>query len=144
MFKKVVCATDGSDTADHALEAARALAEESDGELLVVHCEELTLPGKGGGPYPRYANEEELQAKVQGQVAELANDGVHASLELTQARVGGAAHAIADAAEDQNADVIVVATRGHTPFGGLLVGSVTQRLLHIASCPVLVVPTRTA
>jgi nucleotide-binding universal stress UspA family protein len=39
-------------------------------------------------------------------------------------------------------DAIVVGTRGHTPIAGLLVGSVTQRLLHIAPCPVIVVPNR--
>lgn len=59
------------------------------------------------------------------------------------ATLGGAAHSIAEAAEGAQADVIVVGTRGQTPLGGLLLGSVTQRLLHIAPCPVLVVPTRT-
>jgi nucleotide-binding universal stress UspA family protein len=142
MFKRVVWATDGSETADCALEAARTLVEDSAGELLTVHCEELTLPGKAGGSYPRYANEDELQSKIKRQVADLANGGVPASLELTRARVGGAAHSIVEAAETQKADVIVVATRGHTPLGGLLVGSVTQRLLHIAPCPVLVVPAK--
>ena len=53
---------------------------------------------------------------------------------------GGPAHAIADAAKEVGADLIVVGTRGHTALGGLLLGSVTNRLLHIAPCPVLAVP----
>jgi nucleotide-binding universal stress UspA family protein len=54
----------------------------------------------------------------------------------------GAAQMIADAARDFRADVIVVGTRGHTAIGGLLLGSVTQRLLHIATCPVLAIPAK--
>ena len=50
------------------------------------------------------------------------------------------AQGIADIAEEVEADVIVVGTRGHWAIGGLLVGSVTQRLLHVAPCPVLSVP----
>ncbi|HEX5192075.1 MAG TPA: universal stress protein [Solirubrobacteraceae bacterium] len=55
-----------------------------------------------------------------------------------------APRAIADAASEGQGDVIVVGTRGHTAIGGLLLGSVTQRLLHVAHCPVVVVPTRGA
>ncbi len=65
-----------------------------------------------------------------------------AKLEIIKTKVGGAAHSIADAAQESGSDVIVVGTRGHTALGGLLVGSVTERLLHIAPCPVLAVPTR--
>lgn len=142
MFKRIVWATDGSESADKALDVAKALAEQTGGELVAVHCEELTLPGKGGGAYPTAANEGELKAKIERQVSELAGTGITATLETTRARVGGAAQAIAGVASAHESDAIVVGTRGHTPIGGLLVGSVTQRLLHISACPVIAVPTR--
>jgi nucleotide-binding universal stress UspA family protein len=141
VFKKVVWATDGSEAADRALEFAHSMAVESGGELVAVHCVELTLPGKGpGGRYPIYANEDELQEKVKRQLADLSQDGVRASLQSATTAVGGAAHVISDIAQDAGADVIVVGTRGRTALSGLLLGSVTQRLLHIAHCPVLAVP----
>ena len=53
---------------------------------------------------------------------------------------GGPALIIADAAAKESADVIVTGTRGHTALAGVFLGSVAQRLLHVAGCPVLVVP----
>lgn len=144
MFKKVVWATDGSNTADEALPAARTLVAEGGGELLAVHCVELTLPGKGGGRYPIYANEDELEAKIERQVAELADAGVPATLRTPRTSVGGAAQAIAEVTRAEQGEVIVVGTRGHTGLGGLVLGSVTQRLLHIGARPVLAVPANGA
>ena len=40
------------------------------------------------------------------------------------------------------ADLIVTGSRGHTAIAGIVLGSVAQRLLHLADCPVLVVPHR--
>ena len=140
MYDKVMWATDGSEAADRALVHAKALAAASETPLLVVYCEEFTVPGKGGGTLPVHANEAELQAKIQRQVAEMSNNGTLATLETARSMVGGAAHAIADIAARDHADLIVVGTRGHTPLAGLLLGGVTQRLLHIAPCPVLAVP----
>ena len=144
MFKKIVWATDGSDSADKALALAKVLVNDSGGELVAVHCEERTLPGKGGGSYSLAANEEDLKSKIERQVSELTGDGIKATLETSRAFVGNAAHEIAAAAETHGADAIVVGTRGHTPLAGLLVGSVPQRLLHVAPCPVISVPTRDA
>ena len=141
MFNKVVWATDGSEPADEALDFARGLAAESGGEPLAVHCVELILPGRGGGaPNSVHANEDELEEKIDRQVADVSRDGVRASLQSATTAVGGAAHVISDIARDAGADVIVVRTRGRTALTGLRLGSVTQRLLHIAHCPVLVVP----
>jgi nucleotide-binding universal stress UspA family protein len=58
--------------------------------------------------------------------------------ELSTGRASG--YSVFDVARDVGADVIVVGTRGRGPLAGLLVGSVTQRLLHVAPCPVLAVP----
>jgi nucleotide-binding universal stress UspA family protein len=140
VFKKVIWATDGSQAADRALSHAKTLAAEAQGSLLAVYCQEYTMPGKGGGSVPVHANEDELESKVERQVAEMSKEGVSATLESTRSRVGGAAHAIADVAVREQADLIVVGTRGHTAIAGLLLGSVTQRLLHISPCPVLAVP----
>jgi nucleotide-binding universal stress UspA family protein len=142
VFKKVIWATDGSESADRALPLAKTIAAESQAPLIVVYSEEFTMPGKGGGSLPVHANEEEIQAKIEGQVAELASEGLTATLESTRTKVGGAAHSIAEIAAHEQADLIVIGTRGHTALAGLLLGSVTQRLLHIAPCPVLAVPTR--
>lgn len=139
MFKKLLWATDGSAPADAALPYIRSLAE-SGAEVVVAHCEERTVPVTSAGSYPFHANEDELQEKIERQVAEISAAGVPATLRLSRAQVGGAAHAIAETAGETGAEIIVVGTRGHTPLGGLLVGSVTQRLLHIAPCPVLAVP----
>ena len=144
MFKKIVWATDGSEAADRCLPLVQTLTAESGGEVLVVHCEELMHPTKAGGSFPVHANEDALQAKIQAQVGHLARHEAPARLEKTRARVGGVAQAIVEAAENGGADLIVVGTRGHTPIGGLLLGSVTQRLLHIAPCPVLAVPANGA
>jgi nucleotide-binding universal stress UspA family protein len=138
MFKKIVFASDGSETADRALPYAKALAADEGAVLVVVHSKELLLGRPGGNPV--LADEEDIEAKIAGQVEEARKEGVDASFKLISGTTPHAAHMIADVAREVGADVIVVGTRGHAPIAGLLVGSVTQRLLHIAPCPVLAVP----
>jgi nucleotide-binding universal stress UspA family protein len=138
MFKTVLWATDGSEAAERALPFAKSLATAFDGALAVVHVKELMI-GRAGG-YPVLADEEELEARIRAQVDELRAEGFDATFKLVTRTGGHAAHVIAEHARELGADVIVVGTRGYSPVPGLLLGSITQRLLHIAPCPVFAVP----
>jgi nucleotide-binding universal stress UspA family protein len=138
MFKTVVWATDGSETADRALPYAKGLAGGRDKALVVVHVKELFV-GRGGG-YPVYADEDELLQKIEAQVEELRKAGFAVELEVATTATQGPAHVAAEIAAETGADVIVVGTRGHGPISGALLGSVAQHLLHDARCPVLAVP----
>jgi nucleotide-binding universal stress UspA family protein len=139
MFKTIVWATDGSENADRALPFALELAAGDEATLVVAHVREL-LGGRASG-FPVFADEDELERGIRGQVQELRDAGVDASFQLISGSAPGAAHMIAEVARRTGADVIVVGTRGHGPVVGLLLGSVSQRLLHVAPCPVLAVPT---
>jgi nucleotide-binding universal stress UspA family protein len=141
MFKTVVLGLDGSESSDKAFAYATRLAKEHGSNVHVVHVVEL-VAARGGGTVN--LNEDELKAKIRGQVEELAAAGVVAELELTAAMAGGPAHVIADTATRVDADLILTGSRGHTAVAGILLGSVAQRLLHLAHCPVLIVPHGTA
>lgn len=139
MFKTIVWASDGSEAADRALPFAKELAAGEGRSLVVVHSKERIVGGRSAG-YPVLADEDELETKIKSQVEALRADGLDVAFKEIGGAAGHVAHMIADAASDVGADVIVVGTRGHSAVAGLLLGSVTQRLLHVAPCPVLAVP----
>jgi nucleotide-binding universal stress UspA family protein len=138
MFKTIVLGLDGSDSSDHALRYATTLAKEQGSSVRVVHVIEI-FAGRGGGLV--HLDEDELKAKIEAQTKGLVDAGIDAELELHAAMAGGPAHIIAEVAARHNADLIVTGTRGHTAVTGMLLGSVAHRLLHVAHCPLLVIPT---
>jgi nucleotide-binding universal stress UspA family protein len=138
MFNTILLALDGSEASQRAIPLAEDLAKQSGGRIIVGHVRELMV-GRGGGQ-PINANEDELEASVRATAAKLSEGGIETAVEVATSGMGGPAHALAEIAEREHADVIVAGTRGHAPVTGLLLGSVTQRLLHVAPCPVLVMP----
>lgn len=137
MFKTIVLGLDGSEGSKRAIPVAVEIAKAGNGKIVIAHVEEDVI-GKGGGPI--HATEDEIQAEVKKQGEELSAQDIDTEVKMKSVMLGGPAHAIAEIADDANADLIVVGTRGQSPVTGLLLGGVTQRLLHIAHQPVLAVP----
>ena len=57
-----------------------------------------------------------------------------------QVVTGEAAHALADQAEKDGIDLLLLGSRGYGPVRRVLLGAVSDALIRIATCPVLVVP----
>jgi nucleotide-binding universal stress UspA family protein len=138
VFKTIVWATDGSVNADRALPIAKQLAQRDNAAVIVAHVVQRYASKSGLEVYP---NEELVKEKLDRVVDELAGEGLGASLEIMDHVGPQPAHEIAELARDSGADLIVVGTRGHAALSGLVLGSVTQRLLHVSPCPVLAVPS---
>ena len=142
MFKTIVWANDGSESAENALLLVKALAKEGGATVTIVHVPELTH-GSGAVFVPHRAEERDIRAGLEKLTTELSGEGIDASLRIRGDVGTSPAHEVAELARGLGADLIVAGTRGHSAVGGLLVGSVTNRLLHVAPCPVLVVPPTT-
>ena len=128
MFTKLVLALDGTEACRSAVETAKGVA--GGGHVTVIHVQTR-------------AAEPEQRKVVDAQIAELNGAGITTDLEWPTTIEGQEADEIAGVAERVGADAIVVASRGLSPVKGVVLGSTTQKLLHEAKRPVVVVPLST-
>lgn len=138
MSSKIVVGVDGSDGSDRAVAEATEVAKRDGAGIVLVHVVER-IAAKGDMA-PLRADEPEIKERIEKQAADLRDAGVEADVRFESIVLGGPARSIADVADEIGADLIVVGTRGHSALAGVILGSVTQKLLHLASCPVLCVP----
>jgi nucleotide-binding universal stress UspA family protein len=138
----IVVGVDGSPCAEAALKAAADEATLRGDRLRVVSVWEVTPAIYRGGLAPGI--DQEVIDSIRHDAEDVAKEavasatGFHPSLEIEgRAPEGQAAVALLDAAQD--ASLIVVGTRGRGGFKSLLLGSVSQQVVHHAPCPVLVV-----
>jgi nucleotide-binding universal stress UspA family protein len=129
---RILVATDFSLCSLSALEYAEDLARRFGAELILVHVEEIILGNVEPMAGVRAAAERELSQAVQ----RLHADGLAAR---SLVRTGGAADEILRAADRERADLVVVGTHGRKGFARALLGSVAERVVRGAACPVLTV-----
>jgi nucleotide-binding universal stress UspA family protein len=139
MFKRILCATDGSVHGERAVREGARMVRATDGELHVGHVIER-IPG--ARLYGQHAptDEPEIDNRIRRQVHELIlDDQIDVKVHMIS-RGGPPARRLAELAERIDADLIVVGSRGRAPLAELVRGSVTRQLLHEARRPVLAVP----
>lgn len=138
MFNNIVLAFDGSQYSHKALQSARAIAERFEATLWLVHVFRNPSDLLGYTDYEKlYARRKSAAQAVLddarlkfGTTTFIVNEELHEGLE---------AESILKVAESRKADLIVMGTRGLGTVKGLLVGSVSRKVIHYASCPVMVV-----
>jgi nucleotide-binding universal stress UspA family protein len=144
--RRVLVATDGSEHATLAVRAAADLSNRADTELHVVHVRKplpvqssLSRPAYFNRVFEEYADlfEEETGQLMRRQVFRAEAEG--ADVADAHLREGRAAEEITGMARKLMADLVVVGSRGVGPLERLVKGSVSERVVRLATCPTLVV-----
>lgn len=146
-FRRVLVTTDFSDTSLEAFPAAAEIASHFDAELLMVHVLPVDTPtpwdippyadfGLASLPLPEY--EAQVRQEVERRLAQVAAKHAPAGTKVrTIVGRGDAASEVGRIAVADKADLIVLATHGWTGWRHLVFGSVAEKILREAPCPVL-------
>ena len=134
MSSGVVVGYDGSDSSKAALELAKEISQLRGEKLIVAFAYQLNHAIGEIGDYHHA-----LQALGEDRLREAAGlvEGVEVEAVIMEE---APAKALSDLADAHDARLIVVGTRGERPLHGALIGSTPQKLLHLSTRPVLVVP----
>jgi nucleotide-binding universal stress UspA family protein len=139
--RTLLVAHDFSPHARAALDLAMELARALDGAILLLHV--YRPPVEMLSPYELSLSASELRAMREG--AERRLEPERKRVEESGVRVeafvreGSPAETISDVASERGADLVVMGTRGLTGLRHVLLGSVAERTVRIAPCPVLTV-----
>jgi nucleotide-binding universal stress UspA family protein len=146
-FRRILVTTDFSDTSLEALPVAVELASHFDAELLLVHVLPVDAPtpwdippyadfGLASSPLPEY--EAQVREEVERRLAQVAAKHASGGDKLrTLVTRGEAASEVSRIAVAEKTDLIVLATHGWTGWRHLVFGSVAEKILREAPCPVL-------
>ena len=136
MTYRVVVGVDGSPHAAAALRWALRQAERLSGEVVALFCWQMPFYGMPGG-FSREELDERAKALLRETVAAAAPEPPVPL--LTVIAEGDPTEALIEASTGAN--LLVLGTRGRSPFAGLMLGSVSQGCSAHANCPVVLVKT---
>ena len=139
-LKKILVATDFSAGSDEAITQAIELGKQTAASLEIVHVRELDGDGLPFGPFFP-ADIGEAVAYADHELAVRTDRVIAAGLPCHYRSLeGSAAREIVRRGKETNADLIVIGTQGRRGLAHAMLGSVAERVVQHASCPVLTVP----
>lgn len=139
--KRIIVATDFSETAEAATSYAIALAKELGAEVVLMHAYEVPTYAFPEGAVIQAELFDRLEHVSREALASVAAQHASSGVSLrTVLRNGVPFREICDAAREEGADLLVLGTHGRRGLSRLLLGSVAERVVRSAPCPVLTLP----
>jgi len=135
--RRIMVPIDFSDGSTRALRHARELALTYGAEIVALHAiEEVVLP-MAYGMAPKQVDAEAVRPNVERALADLLSEHVGVEHARAEIRVGYPPQEILDAIDEEEIDWVVMGTHGRQGLNRLLMGSVAERIVRHAPCPVL-------
>jgi nucleotide-binding universal stress UspA family protein len=146
-ISRILCPTDFSSTSTHAIDLATHIAQWYGSRIAALHVvRPIVTPYPGlpaVDPHGDPNTEAAERRRLCGETARAFSPATAAGIPVdVMVHVDQPAHAILECATSLPADLIVMGTHGVSGFEHLLLGSVTEKVLRKAACPVLTVPPR--
>ncbi|SAL82692.1 UspA domain-containing protein [Caballeronia terrestris] len=150
MYRRILAAIDGSETSIRALDEALRLARENHAELRPLYTVDAPLMAYEAPGYDpsilRDAMLSEGTRVTNDALGRMHRDNVRGVAQVAEADLygDGIAQRILLVATEMNADLVVMGTHGRRGFQRLVLGSVAERFVRMACCPVLLIPAEHA
>jgi nucleotide-binding universal stress UspA family protein len=144
-FRHILAPTDFSEYSKQAVVSALELARKFGAKLTILHVVELP-PYPVEGYVPPAVNAtflDDLERQATQDLAQLVPEAESSNVEVVRlVAVGSPYRTIIDTAEAAQVDLIVMATAGRSGFSRLIMGSIAERVVRTATCPVLTIRPR--
>lgn len=147
MINRILLAVDGSSSSDKAARHALSLARQTSSSVTILNVGPLPVMDLMNY-HPSMITEDILPQQVEQRIEEYSQKILGKTLEVfkdsnikvdTHFEFGHPAETITQYASENNYDLIVVGNRGLSEIKSLFLGSVSDKIIHMAHCPVLVV-----
>lgn len=140
-MQRIVVPVDGSEGANAAAALAAEMAEGLGAEVVLLHVYDAPTAAALGLAHLSHQEVEETKERVAAGAFEAARAAIGDGVEVsTHVSIGNPGHEIVTHAKQTGATLIVMGSRGLNVVQSWLIGSVSQWVLHHATCPVAIVP----
>ncbi len=143
MVTNILCSLDRSETSRRAFECAVLLARVWRAKLSAVEVLEVPIPPMPPGPWEGFVLTDQIRRAYLDELTRAVQPAKALGIDVPcTVREGRVVHEILAEASRLHADLLVMGTHGRGGFERFVLGSVAEKVLRLASCPVLVVPPR--